>query len=106
MISFTTSGFGAPRDSAPLTCDLVPTLVTFTDLNNPTTARVVRPDEFPAAFGAGVRLRGARIEMTADPVTSGIEKKLTWLPHPKYLSGRFACGPNESHCLHGGHLTR
>lgn len=94
------------QGSAPLTGDLVPTLVTFTDLNNPTTARVVRLDELPAVFGAGMRFRGARIEMTGDSVSRAIEKKLTWLPHPKYLSGRFACGQDEPHCLHGGHFTR
>jgi hypothetical protein len=94
------------QGSAPLTGDLIPTFVAFTDLNDPKTARVVRPNEFPAVFGAGVRFRDARIEMTHDAVTRGIEKKLAWLPHPQYLSGRFACGPDEPHCLHGGNFTR
>jgi hypothetical protein len=67
------------QGSAPLTGDLVPTFVTFTDLNDPKTARVVRPDDFPAVFGAGVRFRDARIEMTTDPATKGIEEMLPWL---------------------------
>jgi hypothetical protein len=89
-----------------LSGDLIPAFVTFAIPNDPATARVVLPSEFPAVFGPGVRLRDAGIEMTNDPVTRGIEKKLTWLPHPEYLSGRFACGPDEPHCLHGGHFTR
>lgn len=67
---------------AELTGDLVPTLVTFSDLNDPKSARVVRPNEFEQALGAGVRLRGARIEMTSDTVTRGIEKKLPWWKGP------------------------
>ncbi len=94
------------RGSAPLTGHLIPAFVTFTDLGNPKTGRIVLPDDFPAVFGAGIRLRGARIEMTDEPFTRGIEKKLTWLPHPKYLSGQFACGQGEPNCLHGGHFTR
>jgi hypothetical protein len=94
------------QGSAPLTGDLVPAFVAFAALDDPKTARVVRLDEFPAVFGAGVRLRDARIEMTHEPVTRGIEKRLAWLPHPNYLSDRFACGQDEPHCLHGGHLTR
>lgn len=54
----------------------LPTLVTFTDLNDPKTARVVRPEEFEAVFGRGVRFKRAFVEMTNDPVTRGIEKKM------------------------------
>src|SRR5712691_1259199 len=53
------------QGSVALTGDLVPTFVTFGDLNDPKTARVVRPDEFRTVFGPGVTFRGARIEMTA-----------------------------------------
>jgi hypothetical protein len=66
---------------AELTGDLIPTLVTFTDLNDPTTAQVVRPDAFESVFGPGVRFKRAWIEITGDPVTRGIEKKLPWLLH-------------------------
>jgi hypothetical protein len=60
------------RDSAPLTGDLIPTLVTFADLNDPKSARVVRPNELDRVFGPGIRLRSARIEMTDDRASSGI----------------------------------
>lgn len=56
----------------------LPTLVTFTDLNDPMSVRVVDPDGFEQAFGPGVRFKRAFIEMTNDQVTRGIEKKLPW----------------------------
>jgi hypothetical protein len=75
------------QGSAPLTGDLIPMLVTFTDLKDPKTARVVRPGEFPTVFGPGVSFRGARIEMTTDRVTRGIEKKVPWIIGFKGYSG-------------------
>jgi hypothetical protein len=50
----------------------VPTLVTFGDPTDPSTARVIRPDEFRNAFGTDVRFGGAFLEMTSDPLTRGI----------------------------------
>jgi hypothetical protein len=74
--------------TAPLAGDLIPTLVTFTDLNDPKTARVIRPEEFEQAFGPGVRFKRALIEMTNDPVTTRIEEKMPWLRSLKgYLAG-------------------
>lgn len=67
----------------------IPTLVTFADLADPTTARVVAPEEFPQVFGPGVRFKRATIEMvpagiwpltllglSGVPVTRGIEEKV------------------------------
>lgn len=59
-----------------------PTFVTFTDLNDPNSARVVEPADFPKIFGAGVKPPIVTIEMTNDPVTEGIEKKLPWWNGP------------------------
>jgi hypothetical protein len=83
-----------------------PTFATFSDLNDPKTAKLVGPEQFAKVFGPDVRLTNVLIEMTSDPVTRGIDKKLPWLPHPRYLSGQFACDPNEQDCLHGGHFMR
>jgi len=111
------------RGRADLSPANIPTLVTFSDLNDPKTARVVRLDDFEQMFGEGIRFKRAFVEMVpmgtwpfnalgwpsalvGEPVTRGIEKRLPWLPHPRYLSGQFACGPTEPHCLHGGHLMR
>jgi hypothetical protein len=84
---------------AELTGRLIPTLVTFADLNDPKTARVVRPEEFEQVFGSGVRFKRAYVEMvsagiwpfreiiglrdlTGEPITRGIEKKLPWWNGP------------------------
>ena len=58
---------------------LLPTLVTFTDLNDPKSARVVQPAEFAQVFGPGVRFQRAWIEMTSDSISSGIKEKFPWI---------------------------
>lgn len=55
----------------------LPTIITFTDLNDPKTARVVL--SFDEVFGPGARLGDVTIEMTGAPVTRGIEQKLPLL---------------------------
>jgi hypothetical protein len=110
--------------SAPLSDQQLPTLVTFSNLGDPKTARVIAPEEFAQVLGGDVRFRRAFVEivpaglwplsaigwpasLTGEPVTRGLEKKMPWLPHPQNLSGRFACDLyQEPHCLHGGHFTR
>jgi hypothetical protein len=57
----------------------LPTLVTFTDLNDPKAVRVVQPEEFEQVFGPGVRFKRVWVEMTSDPVTRGIESKMPML---------------------------
>lgn len=60
---------------AELYGELIPTLVTFGDPADPSTARVVKPEEFEAVFGPGYRFKKAWIEMTKDDVTrAGIEE--------------------------------
>jgi hypothetical protein len=76
--------FEAPNwvGRAELRGELIPTLITFSDLNNPKTARVVRPQELPQVFGNGFKLRSAFVEMTSDPVTHKIEEQLPWWSAP------------------------
>jgi hypothetical protein len=78
----------AKRATAELRPDQLPMLVSFTDLNDPKTARVVRPNELAQVLGPGVHLRRAWLEMTSEPVIRGIENKLPWLRlHKGYLAG-------------------
>jgi hypothetical protein len=109
---------------APLTEQQVPTLVSFSDLSDPKTARVIAPGEFEQVFGNDVHFKRAFVEMVpaglwpfnrirgpavlaGEPVTRGLETKLHWLPHPQYLDGRLVCDSGDRlHCLHGGHFTR
>jgi hypothetical protein len=84
-----------PGTKAELRGKLIPTMVTIGDLNDPKTARAIQPDGFSKAFGAGVTLQSATIEMVpagtwpltllgigGEPVTRGIEKKLPWWGGP------------------------
>ena len=74
---------------------LVPTLVSFTDLNDPKTARVVYPGYIEGTFGKGYRLKEVSLEMlpvgmwpfdfggmVGEPVTRKIETKLPWWNKP------------------------
>jgi hypothetical protein len=61
------------RDLPP---KLIPTLVTFSDVNDPKTVRVVQPEKFETVFGPGYHLKRAWIEMTDDPVTRTIAEYL------------------------------
>lgn len=61
-----------PRDAWPM-------LVSFGDLADPTSVELVDLDDLPASFGEGVSLRRITVQMTDDPVTTGIEKRLGWL---------------------------
>jgi len=70
------------KGSVPLKGDLIPTLVTFADVNDARSARVVPPDQFGSVFGPGYRFAGATIEITKDPITTGIKNKLPFLNRP------------------------
>jgi hypothetical protein len=76
----------------------IPMLVTFGDLNDPASARVVPPTDqgFAEAFGPGHRLSSVRLEMVSAgiwplsalgwqgvPITRGIEKRLPWWDQPR-----------------------
>jgi hypothetical protein len=54
----------------------LPTFVTFVDIGNSKSARLVKPNEFENVFGPGTRLGSVRVEMTTQPVTYGIEKSI------------------------------
>jgi hypothetical protein len=51
--------------------------------HDPATAERVNPFDLAASFGSGIKLQRATIEMTIDPVTTGIEQKLPWLALPQ-----------------------
>lgn len=57
-----------------------PMLVRFGDIADPKTVERVDPDKLSASFGKGVTLRRITVQLTDDPVTTGIEKRLAWLP--------------------------
>ncbi len=77
--------------TVPVTGALIPVLAAFSDINDPATLRVVRPDNLQATYGKGFWLRGVTVEAVAngiwpldfggalgEPATRGIEAKLPW----------------------------
>jgi hypothetical protein len=78
--------------TVPVTGTVIPALVSFSDLNDPGTARAVPADDFEAVLGKGFHLQGVSAEVVpngfwpldfggplGEPVTRGIEAKLPWL---------------------------
>ncbi len=58
-----------------------PVLVTFQDLADPQSVKRVDPENLAASFGEGVVLMQITVQMTDEEVSTGIEKRLGWLPN-------------------------
>jgi hypothetical protein len=69
------------RGKAEVPLAKLPLLVRFRDLSDPKTIERVEPINLEASFGPGVRLTRATIEITDEPVTWAIDRKLPWLTH-------------------------
>jgi hypothetical protein len=65
-----------PRRIAPT--DL-PDLVTFADINDPKSVVEVNPNDLQATLGKNVTWNEITLEMTDEPITTGIRAKLPWL---------------------------
>lgn len=72
---------GRATGKADVPAELMPFMVRFRDVNDPKSVERVDSDNLAASFGPGVKLANATIEITRDPVTTGIAKWLGWLPH-------------------------
>jgi hypothetical protein len=57
-----------------LAFDNLPMLVHFRDNKDPKTVELVDPNDLEKTFGKGVKLVSATLEMTDEPVTSGVDK--------------------------------
>lgn len=73
------SGITSPAEVAPKD---YPLLVTFGDMQDPTSVTRVDPTNLAASFGPGVRLKRIVVEVTDDDVMAGIEERLGWLFNP------------------------
>jgi hypothetical protein len=75
-----------PRQITP--SDL-PDLVTFANINDPGSVIEVDPNNLRATLGPNIAWYEITLESTDEPVTTGIEMKLPWLPayHGKMLDG-------------------
>ena len=84
----------------------LPTFVTFADLNDPKTARVVHPDEFEQVFGPGTGLRRVTVEPVDAPITRGIEKRMPRIIgqlREQARKSQFSL-PNDPYIPHLGHF--
>lgn len=72
-----------------------PMLVTFGDLADPTSVAEVDPDDLAATFGEGVSLKRITVQMTDDPVTTGIEQRLGWLGQIKSMGVKRSDFPDD-----------
>jgi hypothetical protein len=59
--------------------DNYPYFVRFKDMADPKSVEQVDPDNLAKSFGAGYRLKSLTVQMTGEPVTVEIEKRLGWL---------------------------
>ena len=66
--------------SVELPFELLPALATFEDIDDPTSARLVDPDDLATHFGPEVSIKQVTVEITNDAVTKGrIGEILVWL---------------------------
>ena len=63
-----------------------PMLVTFGDIADPASVRLVDPGDLAASFGAGVRLKAVTLEVTREEVTEGVvEGLLGWITRAEFI---------------------
>jgi len=76
----------ALRATTELPRALTPLLVTFADINDPTSVARVDPDDLAAHFGPGYALASITLAITDEKVTKGrVEAVLGWFYDTRYL---------------------
>ena len=64
----------------------LPDIVTFADTNDPKSVIEIHPNDLQSAFGRDVTWNEITLESTDEPITKGLDARLTWLP--AYLDKR------------------
>lgn len=64
----------------PVEMSGLPLLVRFRDIRDPKSVDPVDPANLANSFGSGIKLHRVTVQSTDDPITTGIIKKLPWLP--------------------------
>ena len=67
-----------------------PRFVRFRDIDDPMSVEAVDPRDLSKSFGPGVALKQIVLATTVEPISRGIDAKLTWLTalNGRYLSGK------------------
>lgn len=68
------------RGAHKITPNDLPDLVTFADINDPKTVIEVDPNNLQTTLGPNITWNEITLESTDEPVTKGIDLKLTWIP--------------------------
>lgn len=84
----------------------LPFLVTFADVQNPQSVQAVDPNNLAEILGPGFAWRSMTLEITDEPLTTGIDERLTWLRTlGGYLDGqRIRNSNNLANTLDVGHF--
>jgi hypothetical protein len=69
------------RGAHSITSNDLPVLVTFANVDAPASVTIVDPNELEATLGAGVSWNEITLQITDEPITTGIVQKLPWLVH-------------------------
>jgi hypothetical protein len=69
------------RGPRKITSGDLPDLVTFADINDPSTVVKVDPNDLRATLGPDITWNEITLESTDEPVSKGIEQKLPWIPY-------------------------
>lgn len=83
----------------------IPYFVRFRDLADPKSVEQVAPDDLASTFGPGYRLKSLTVQVTDDPVTTGIERRLGWLEVQKGMLDNSG-DPNRLHDVAVKNLTK
>lgn len=68
--------FATLRETRTISLDRYPTLVTFENIDNPDSVKLVDPSDLAASFGAGYKLKSLTLEITDEALTTGKMDKL------------------------------
>lgn len=86
----------SPAEVAP---EDYPLLVTFGDMQDPTSVTRVGPTNLAASFRPGVRLKHIVLEVTDDDVTTGIEQRLPKPDRKSFFNLEASSNPIEDNVL-------
>jgi hypothetical protein len=83
-----------------------PILVRFRNIRDPATIEFVRPENFEAIFGFGVRLIRITLQISDEDITEKIEHKLPWLTNLRgsYIDGS-SMGSENNRGVHRGYFS-
>ena len=97
QFTYSSGGFGRwartianHRGTTDVPAEHYPMMVTFDDIDDPTSVRLVTPDTFEAIFGTGLDFAGMTLSITEEQPTNGVVVNvLDWLPKvsPDRLDG-------------------